>query len=282
MGSSPDEVVIDGDGQRAVGINVRGDGVRIENLTVRDHGTTGIAFDAVEGFAAERVSALANGSHGIRALGSRRGSIRDSSASDSARAGISIEGCEACDVVVDGASVEGNAVGVLVENGGSITVLRSEIRRNGAGVVMRAIVSREPRIPSGAHLWRNTIVDNADPDAPRSEHSLGAGVWIASGRHSRIEDNVITGHRYGVVVTGAGPPSLADRIERNTVDDSSLADLAWDGLGADVCFRGNVRPDGLAPSSEPPEAQTLYPCDMPHTVGIPWPAVTARMLAPGP
>jgi hypothetical protein len=274
-GASPDEVVLDGANQRAVGFEVRADGVRIENLTVRRHGVAGISFEGVEGFDLERVHAHANGSYGILARSSQAGAIRDSLATGGSRAGIAVADCTPCDVTIDGVRVEGNAVGSLVSNAGSVTILRSEIRGNGTGVVLKGGTDAG----GGVHVWGNTIANNDATNAPRSADALGVGVWISGGRYDVVESNLVTGHRYGIVVTGLGTPSVMDRIEGNTVDDSTLADLAWDGLGVDVCFAGNTRPDDSDPTSDPPSAQTIYSCDLPHTIGVPWPAVTAQMVA---
>jgi len=276
MGTSSEEVVIDGDRQRAVGIAVGADGVRVENLTVRNHGIAGLSFDGVARFGAHRIVAADNGSFGIRARGSHRGAIHASTASGASSAGLAIQDCDPCDIDVDELTAAANAVGALLENAGSIIVRRSLIRGNGAGIVLTG----SPLEQRGAHLWGNTIADNADPVAPRSSRSVGAGIWIDGGSHNLLEHNDVSGHRYGIVVTGVSGPSVADRIIGNTIGDSLLGDLAWDGLGADVCLAGNARPDGTEPSADPPIAGTIYSCDLPHTVGVPWPAVIANMLNP--
>jgi plastocyanin len=257
-GASPGEVVIDGDGARATGIRVLADGVRIENLTAREHGVAGIVIEDAAGFAVEHVRVEANGSDGIRIAGARRGSVRGVTAEGSARAGIAIEGCETCDVVVDGVLARDNGVGVLVQDAGSTVVRDSVLMGNGTGIVLRT--------QRGAHLVGNHIVDNGD-----------AGVWIDGGWFDVVESNTVIGHGFGIVVTALAGPSYADRIVWNVVEGSVRGDVAWDGIGADVCFGTNARGDGSEPTSEPALAQSIYSCDLPHTVGIPWPAVSAAM-----
>lgn len=269
-GASPADVVIDGGGQRALGLDVRADRVRIENLTVRGHGIAGISFDGATGFVADRILAAGNGSFGIRARASRRGTIRASTATGSSSAGIAVQGCETCDIDIDGVNASDNTIGVLIERAGSVIVRRSTISGNGSGIKLTG----GPFEQRGSHIWSNSIRDNMPPG------SHGAGVWIDGGSHDVVEHNRVTGHRYGVVVTGLAGPSLAHRVSVNMVDASSIEDLAWDGIGADVCFAGNTRKDQEPVSSAPPMAETLYPCGARYTPGLPWPAVTLSMVRP--
>jgi hypothetical protein len=105
----------------------------------------------------------------------------------------------------------------------------------------------------------------------------GSGVWISAGSFNVIEHNTISDHLYGVVVTGLVGPSIANSIFGNTIDGSSAADLAWDGIGANTCFSANTTPGGTEPTSDPPLAQTLYDCALPATVGVPYPVVLATL-----
>lgn len=267
-GTSPADVVLDGDEQRAVGIHVRADGVRIENLTVRRHGIAGISFEDVRRFVADRIVASDNGSFGIRVGASRRGAIRAGRFSGSSSAGVAVQDCDACEIDIDASVTFGNAVGILLERAGSAIVRRSAVTANGAGIVLTG----GPLEQRGVHLWGNTITDNTRPGG------LGAGIWIDGGSLDLLEENIVAGHRYGIVVTGLAGPSHGDRVVGNTVNESSIADLAWDGVGFDVCFSANRRPDGSAASSAPPMAETLYSCALPHTAGVPWPVVALNMM----
>lgn len=268
MGSTPEDVVIDGAGLRATGIDVRADDVRIENLSVRGHGIAGIALSRARGFAVEHVSVSAHGAHGVIARASTNGIVREVSVGDAGRTGIEIQDCTACDVVIQRVSVVDSRTGVSIHNAGSVVLMDSSFVRTDLGVALVSEPTREPRAQRGAHVIGNTIRGAGG----------AAGVWIDGGSHDVVERNLLSGHAYGVVVTGLGGPSFANRIVRNTFGVSAVADLAWDGIGADVCFGRNERADGSNPSTEPLTAEVLYSCDLPRTVGVPWPSVTARML----
>jgi hypothetical protein len=48
-----------------------------------------------------------------------------------------------------------------------------------------------------------------------------------------------------------------------------------------VCFGGNASPSGEAVTAMPAVAQEVYACDLPATVGVPYPPVTATVMAWG-
>jgi hypothetical protein len=279
-GAGPAETVIDGSPGRPTGIAVRADDVRVENLTVRGY-NTGILFDGVDGFEVAGVHSLDNRADGILARASRGGVIRNARAAGGGR-GIVVQHCDTCDTVIRDSSLSSNGAGIILEDAGSVIIRGSDVRDNGTGIV--AMVA-EPTGRSGLHIWGNTIVDNtgfaSNPFIAVDEwNRLGVGVWMSGVSHSVVERNWIEGHAYAVAITAVGPPSVGHRVTSNTVDATIYGSLAWDGLGADVCFEGNVTIEAGEPSSEPPAIQALYPCSLPHTVGVPFPTVTARLHAP--
>jgi hypothetical protein len=103
-------------------------------------------------------------------------------------------------------------------------------------------------------------------------------VWIDGGSFDVVERNDFKGHSFGVVLTG---PNYASRIQANTITGSVEADVGWDGLGANVCFSGNITPAGKPATAMPPVAQELYACNLPATVGVPYPLVTATVVGWG-
>jgi plastocyanin/nitrous oxidase accessory protein NosD len=268
-----DGVVVDGVGRR-VGISVAADGVRIEGLTVRGFAESGVIFLGVRGFTVERVVAGPNGLTDIAVTGSSRGALSDVEVTGAARAGVLVDTCRDCDVVVDGLRAYGNHAGIVVSNAEGIVLRHSDIRDNATGIVLKTTTGTSAP-QRGAHVFGNEIHDNANADAPRPpagtppDFSTGAGVWIAGGWQDVVERNSITGGDYGVLVSG---PATDDRIVGNAVAGASKADLAWDGIGANVCFSQNS-----AGSTEPPLAQTLYSCDLPATAGVPDPVVLADL-----
>ena len=156
-------------------------------------------------------------------------------------------------------------------------------RDNGVGIALKASPS-EGALHRGAHIYVNTFRNNTnrgvDPPAlgPQKDMPVGAGVWIDGGAFDVVERNDFIGHAFGVAITG---PSHATRIADNTLTGSREADVAWDGLGAGVCLAGNTDPKGVAATTMPIIASEIYACDLPATVGVPYPLVTATLLAWG-
>jgi len=280
VGVEPGDVVLDGQDSRSVGVFAGIDGVRVENLTVRRYTSYGIWWRGVERFGAREVIAEDNAGMGLYAQAARRGSLHDVVARGSSVSGIRIAACSDCDVVIEGALVEDNLQGILATDAGSLVIRDSTVRGNGVGIVLRT-GGTEAAPQRGAHVYANIISDNIDRrrrGGLPSDLPVGAGVWIDGGLFDVVEDNVIIGHSYGIAITGA---ALGHRVTGNVLDRSAEADLGWDGLGAQVCFEGNRDPDGDALVTMPPDAQTLYACSMPVTVGIPFPVVSATLLAWG-
>jgi len=258
--------------------------VTIEDVAITRFTFAGVFADRAHRFTLERVLLDANDRYGLRAVGVSGATIRDSRATSSKRAGISIEGCVACDVLVDRVLAVGNLAGIAATNAGGVVIRNSTFRGNGTGIALKTFPATEAVPQRGAHVYGNLIEDNMlrpsvrPPVTDSLEIPTGTGVWISGGAQDIVQSNTIRGHIYNVAATGMTGPSIADRIVGNIVADARDADLAWDGIGADVCFAGNTRPDGGAPSSAPTRAEALYSCSLPVTIGIPYPVVTATIL----
>ncbi|HVL32549.1 MAG TPA: right-handed parallel beta-helix repeat-containing protein [Actinomycetota bacterium] len=282
-GTSPSHVILEGASQRATAFRVTANLTRIENLTVQGFSSNGIIFEEVEGFAVTSVRALDNGAYGVRAVGSRFGVLRNVRALRSAVAGISIASCKTCDVIIENSYASENYIGVQGVDAGSLVIRDSQFVNNLSGVVLRSgATGRGPQ--SGSHVYGNEVHDNATRTVPGSRSrapddiAAGIGIWLAGGMHGVIEDNVVSGNEYGIAVTWFAFPSMQVRVVGNDVDRSRHADLAWDGIGANVCFAGNAAASGGSVSSDPPAIESVYACDAPATVGIPNPRIVANIL----
>jgi hypothetical protein len=164
-----------------------------------------------------------------------------------------------------------------------LVVRGSVFRDNGSGISLKASPT-EGASHRGAHIYVNTFRSNTNrgieppPIGPEKDLPVGAGVWIDGGAFDVVERNDLRGHSFGVVLTG---PSSATRIVGNTLSASQEADVAWDGIGRDVCLSDNSNPGGGAATSMPIGAADVYACDLPATVGVPYPVVTATVLTWG-
>jgi plastocyanin len=282
-GAQPSDVVVDGTSAAFNAFKVTAANVTIENLTVRGYSDAGISLDGARDYTIRNVRAIDTGPYGVRATASRGGVVENVYATDAATAGIAVIGCDPCDTIVRDSLAEANGIGLAATNASGLVVEHSTFRGNSTGVVLRSFAPGMDFPQRGAHVFGNVIEDNAVVNVPQPADALdistGAGVHIAGGLFNVVEGNRISGHRYGVLVTGIGGASVNDRIASNVVERDARADLAWDGIGANVCFSGNATPASAEPSSDPPMIQTLYACDAPATAGVPNPALDADVLA---
>lgn len=286
-GASPADVRVEGGSIRGIGIEVAAPGVRIEQLTVRRTTFAGIFVNGAARTTITDVALEGNDRYGVRLVGVRGATLRRVHASASLRAGVSVADCRTCDVVIEDALLERNLAGVSVHNAAGVVVRRSTIRGNGTGIALTSVATAPTSPLSGVHLYGNLILDNLylpskpPPVNEQLEIPSGAGIWISGGRQVVVEANTVSGHLYGIAVTGIPAPAVGVRITGNTLANATAADLAWDGVGLGVCFQANVTDAGGDPSSEPPALTTTAACGPVPTVGAPYPVVWARILAHG-
>ncbi len=296
-GDSPGDVVLQSSASSVLSASL--DGIFLEKLTIRGGSFAAVSWEGVHRFGAQHVDVEPLGLYGVRAEGTRFGRLRELHVAGASVAGISIERCVDCDIHVHDVTVEESLAGLSAANAGGVVVEGSLFRDNGVGIAVKTTAC-EAAPQRGSHVFGNTFVNNLNrtfeapavhqvrelPPRCTARHvplaaldlPVGAGVWIAGGSFNVVEDNTISGHSFGVVITG---PAYGNRVVGNTVSESIEHDLAWDGTGANVCFADNRSPGGAEPSSMPPAAQTLYDCALPMTLGIPMPTVAADVLAWG-
>jgi len=279
VGASPDDVVIE-DGLAFAQLS----GFRLERVTVRG-GSFGAAVmlgSDVHRWSLTDVVLDAPGRFGVRVWkGARLGSIRRVTVRDASVAGIAIEGCAACDVIIDEVSVASSIQGIAALNAGSVIVRDSRLTENGVGVSIRTTTGEEAPA-RGVWIVGNTISSSIERAgggqmSATLDLPVGAGVWLHGAAFAEVRSNVVDDSSFGVVVTG---PAFGHAVRDNVFSRSVEADLGWDGFGAAVCFAGNSSSDGTL-TSMPPGAEAIYPCDLPATVGVPYPVVTELVLAWG-
>jgi plastocyanin len=286
IGSRPSDVVFEG-GDTGLGLSV--DGVRLENISFRRQAFASVFVQDIDRWSLEDVIVSRPGRYGVWVENARRGLIRRAAISGARVAGISVRVCGECDLLVDSLSVRASLQGIVGRGAGALVVRGSTFQDNGAGIVLKETALPPKSVESGdilhrgAHVFLNTFRKNTRPFKESAREAVdylpvGAGIWIDGGAFDVIERNEFSGHTFGVVLTG---PSHSSRVFGNTLSASQDADVAWDGLGAGVCFTGNVAPDGKAATSMPPLVETLYSCDFPATAGIPYPVVDAMLLSHG-
>ena len=224
-GTDRNAVIIDGEGLRANGVQVIADGVRVENLTVRNHTFNGVLvtgmhdengpqahnLDGYEGldpdrypplkrFSVSHVTASNNGLYGIYAFDSHDGVISDNYASGSADSGFYVGQCSQCGILVTRNVAENNAIGYENANASdSVVVTGNRFTGNRVGATLISSY-QEAFLPQQAVSFvGNLLSANVSAASPaQAAGAFGLGLGIAGGhdnviRNNRIESNSVAG-----------------------------------------------------------------------------------------
>lgn len=248
-GTDRNEVIVDGEHQRPIGINITGaDGVVVENLTVRDTTGNGIYWNGVTGYRGSYLTSSNNAVYGIYAFDSTDGLFEHSYASGSKDAGIYIGQCDPCDAIITDVLVEFNGMGYSGTNASDVFLVDSVWRHNVSGIVPNTLDSQRGPPFGRVSIVGNLIHDNDSRTAPAlglQWAASGNGVLLTGGIDSLVERNRIVGHSRAAVTIG---PNLSRNfwmsgghvIRDNVVGESSYADLVLAGPALPgTCFSGN-------------------------------------------
>lgn len=251
-GLDRNEVVLDGEHMRDIGISTYADGTVLENMTSRNHTRHGFYWRGLDGYEGRYLTAYNNQAYGIYAFDSINGIFEDSYASGSADASFYIGNCRPCHAVIRNVIAEHSALGYSGTNAGGDLVIEDSVwQHNAAGIVPNSLNSQDdPPQRGGTLITGNVISSNGNPNTPGEGTAgavIGHGVAIAGGHENVIENNVIEGNtKYGVVLfpmpeTEPGPYLAAHNTVRdNVLDGNELADLALAApSGEGNCFEGN-------------------------------------------
>ncbi|MFT5222702.1 MAG: hypothetical protein ACI867_001008, partial [Glaciecola sp.] len=273
-GVDRNEVILDGNNEMAIAIFVKAaNGVRIENMTAREYTGNGFYWQSVDGYVGRYLTAYHIGIYGIYAFDSRLGLFEDSYASGSADSSFYIGQCYPCDATIRNVVGEYSIIGYSGTNaGGNLSIEDSVWNFNGAGMIPNSLDGEANPPQREATLSRNIVTGSGTVPVPVKgifEIANGLGIAVAGGIGNIVEDNVVTGStRYGIVVTIL-PDQNVWQPKDNTVRNNTVSDSgADDPLGTDLailaasdtgnCFTGNT-----FETSDPPQIETLWPCDGP-------------------
>lgn len=273
-GADRNEVVVDGEFQREMGVVVTADGVAIENMTVRDVTSNGFYWTGVTGFRGSYLTAINSGTYGIYGFDSADGVFEHSYASGSADGGYYIGQCEDCRTILNEVTAEWNGFGFSGTNASnSLYLVNSTWRHNGAGIVPNTLDSQRYPPSRGATIAGNLVESNGNLDAPRLEINwagIGNGILLAGGVDHEVRDNVVRDHPgYGIAVSPNLDrnfwPAGGNEIRDNHVSGSGLADLAVAAPSRDGgdCFAGNE-----AGRTVPRDLRLARDCDGPSVPSV--------------
>jgi parallel beta-helix repeat protein len=301
-GAGANVTVLEGDGINDNGIEIRVDGVTVQDLTVQNFGGNGVYYDGVIGFYVDNVAAMDNGPYGIYAIRSEVGEIADSFASGHRDSGFYIGETAACECVLTDLVAVENLIGYSGTGAAHVTIKDSVWKHNAAGIVPN-VLPQEPVPQTNLVVVDNKVVDNNNAEASDKWQFSGGvyvpdglGVVIAGGADNLVAENTITGHdRAGLAMVFLFTEPSLNRVVDNTFDNGDASfqpgpgdlfteqavDVLWDGGGANNCFAANERPDGSAITYDAGavwNAAGLPDCGTPNA-GAPAPNLAARELS---
>ena len=226
-GVDRNKTIIDGGGIRPFGVVVTADGVRVQNLTVRNttfygvlvtglHDASGLhansgddeesfdpaKFPPLQRFAIEYVTAYNNGLYGLYAFDAQHGLIANSYASGSADSGFYVGQCRNCDVLVRDNVAERNAVGFENANASEVVISGNRFSGNRVGLTLLSNFQEAFRPERANSVVGNVLSGNAEPDSPaQADGAFGLGLGIAGGVDNLIARNRIEANpRAGVLL----------------------------------------------------------------------------------
>jgi hypothetical protein len=260
--------ILDGQFRRRDGIDVRADGVALENLTARNFIGNGFYWQYVDGYRGSYLTASRDRQYGLYAAGSQHGQFDHSYVSGSADSGFYVGACNPCHAVVSDVLAENNAVGFSGTNAsGDLAVVASRWRHNRLGIVPNSL-DDEPLAPQdGLVIAGNQVVGAPGAATPHSiefDALDGTGIALVGVLDDVVTKNRVSGQaRHGIVVA-PNPgiesrflPSLRNQVRANVVEHSGTTDLVLAGTTAD---QGNCFEQNQFRTSVPANLEQAVPC----------------------
>jgi hypothetical protein len=249
-GVDRNEVVIDGEFERANGIQVIfTDGVVVENLTTINNTLNGVFWSGVRGYRASYVTAVNNGDYGIYAFDSGDGLFEHSYASGSPDASYYIGQCNPCDAVITDSIGEFSGLGYSGSNAsGDLYLVNNVFRYNGTGAAPNSLDGELLPPAERVVVAGNLIHDNGYGEFPHKTAqwaTQGMGIALAGTVDSLVTRNRIVNHPlngvqvFPMIDANVWMPS-GNQVSGNIVAGSGLADLTLTGPSqSGNCFSGN-------------------------------------------
>lgn len=273
-GVDRNEVVIDGEFERANGIEVLfADGVVVENMTAMNHTINGFFWTGVRGFRGSYLTAINNGDYGIYAFDSGDGLFDHNYASGSPDSGFYIGQCDPCDTVVTDNVGEWSGMGYSGSNSsGPMYIVNNVFRFNGMGIAPNSLDSELLPPAHDVTVAGNLVHDNGYDDTPYKEAQYviqGSGILLAGVTDSHVTKNRVFNHPVAGLQTHFYPSQNVWMASRNTFDDnvvagSGLADTVMTGPNqSGNCWEGNEPAFTM-----PPLLEFKQPCE-----GLRYPAL---------
>lgn len=273
----------DGQSEGAQSWLVVANDVEISDLALIDPLTDGLVARGSTGFTVRRVAvewtrprSNRNGGYGIYPVNSAEIRIEDCVARGAREAGIYVG--QSSDGIVAGNLVEGNVVGIDIENSTRVRVEDNRARANSIGILVAARPKLLQPRSSEIVVRGNEVVENdsatfAEPGSYLAGFGEGKGIVVVASKDVRIEENRLRGNDRAQVLflnfQSLGQPDLFDAFFSADLDDVRLGnnvferdsnrkpepverwqdargfDVVWDGLVSAKPYRPETKPNPL-------------------------------------
>ena len=176
-------------------------------------------------------------------------------------AGLYVGGNQEVDAKIFGNSTWGNPIGIFLRDVSHGTAEGNQAFGNCSGILMLA---GAPGPLTNWKVRRNLVKANNKPDCGEEDPvPSGNGILLLGAADNDISRNLVLGNRGegveglggGIVLVTGGEPGgpqfepSGNRVRKNVAFGNQPFDIAWDGTGEDVTFRGNrcgtSQPGGL-------------------------------------
>src|ERR671937_2002223 len=238
-------VVFDGADARDDAIDVRADGVTLQNLSAHNFRKNAFYWDGVTGFTGSYLTVWNVLGYGIYSEDSTDGLVERDYVSGAADAAYYIGECDPCRATIRNVVARLSAVGYSGTNASGALVIRdSRWDRNGAGILPNSLADEADPPQQNALIVGNAVTGSGRARVPLNTPLAGyygIGIGIAGGNGNRVLRNTISGSsRFGVAVfstpyavhPGPSPPASqrpwrpkGNSVRANAVRGSGVADL---------------------------------------------------------
>ena len=262
MGTSFEDVVLDGQGSLNDGIIGSGRNIEIRNLSVVNYTANGIMIDLGVDLVFRDLLIKDTGLYGLYPVESVGIEIDNVEVWGVRDAGIYVG--QSKDIVVRNSSAFANVTGIEIENSLNALVENNHVEDNTGGILVFGLPNNPSKISENCRVFGNTVLNNnrpnfGDPSAVVSKVPAGSGIIVMAGDKVEIADNIISGNdSFGIAISSLGTflegdggydiDPYSDEVEiygnhfsnngtqvAQSLSDIGLegADLIWDLTGRD-------------------------------------------------
>jgi parallel beta-helix repeat protein len=234
---------------------------RISGFTIRGFSGNGIFALGTEGLHATRNRADDNVEYGIFVLLSTRPVLAHNKASGNGVAGLYVGGNQRVDAKIFGNVSWDNPIGIFLRDVSFGSAEGNHVFGNCSGILLLA------GAPGPLTNWKirhNLVKANNKTDCGEEDPvPSGMGILLLGAADNDISRNLVLGNRGegmeglggGIVLVTGGEPGgpqfepSGNTVRKNVAFGNQPFDIAWDGTGSGVVFRGNrcatSQPEGL-------------------------------------